>query len=233
MKIKIENANVWTNLLDIKNSVPEISFEESLSYATVVGLSLGGYMSGSQPMINILPHKEKKLLNREYQKRFLIVLLNFITLICIVATLLLFPSYFLSGLKEKLVENKLEIFNKENFDFTNDNIDKITSDINLKLEILDKAKLPYQVNDKVLDNILSSRTNGITLSTILFNKKVGSTGKNNSDTVEIRGIAINRDSLRNFKTTLDNNPNFSEVNLPISDFLEKSNLPFTILIKMK
>ena len=233
MKIKVENVNVWINLMDIKNLVPEMSFEESLSYATVVGLSLGGYMSRSQPMINILPYEEKKLLNREYKKRFLIVLLNFITLISVVATILLFPSYFISQLKEKLVEDKIETFNKENFDLTNDSMDKITNDINLKLEILDKAKLSYQVNDKVLGNVLSSRTNGITLSTILFNKKTGATVKNNSDTVEIRGIAINRDSLRKFKTTLDNNPNFSEVNLPISDFLEKTDLPFTILIKMK
>lgn len=233
MKIKVENANVWVNIIDVKTSVPEIFFEESLSYATVVGLALGGYMSSSQPMINILPYKEKKLLNKEYQKRFLIVLLNFITLISVVATLLLFPSYFLSKLKEKLVEDKIEIFNKENFDIANDSVDKITNDINSKLEILDKAKLPYQVNDKVLGNILSSRTNGITMLAVLFNKKAGVNVKNNSDTVEIRGIAVNRDSLRNFKTTLDNNPDFSEVNLPISDFLEKSDLPFTILIKMK
>lgn len=232
MKIKVENANVWVNILDTENSVPEMSFEESLSYATVLGLALGGYMYKSQPVLNVLPTIEKKILHREYWIRFFTIILNLITISSVIASLLLFPSYFLSRLKENIVESKLEAFNKENPDLSNNNIDKLTSDINTKLENLNKGKAPYQVNDKVLDNILKSRTEGITFSQILFNKKTTSTTPS-SDTLEVNGTATSRDSLRNFKTALDNNPNFSEVNLPISNFLEKSDLTFTISIKMK
>ena len=237
MKIKVENANVWVNILNTENSVPEMSFEESLGYATVLGLSLGSYMYKSQTVINVLPDKEKRILRKEYWMRFFTMLLNLIALASVVATLLLFPSYFLSQSKENLVENKLEVFNKENPNLTNSNMDKITSDINSKLEILDKAETSYQINDKVLNNILSSRTSGITFSQILFNKKVIKTSKvaktENLPVLEIHGIATNRDSLRNFKTVLDNNPNFAEVNLPISNFLEKSDLIFIISITMK
>lgn len=237
MKIKVENANVWVNILNTEDSIPEMSFEESLGYATVLGLSLGSYVYKSQTVINVLPDKEKRTLRKEYWMRFFTMLLNLIALASVVATLLLFPSYFLSRSKENLVENRLEVFNKENPGLTNSNIDKITSDINSKLGILDKAETSYQVSDKVLNNILSSRTSGIIFSQILFNEKIIKTSKTtkieNLSVLEIYGTAINRDALRNFKTALDNNPNFTEVNLPISNFLEKSNLIFTISITMK
>ncbi|MFA6515136.1 MAG: pilus assembly protein PilM [Candidatus Paceibacterota bacterium] len=237
MNIKVENANVWVNILNTEDSVPEMSFEESLSYATVLGLSLGGYVYKSQPVINVLPYEKKKILHREYWMRFFTILFNLIALSCMVAALLFFPSFFFSQSKEKLVENKLEVFNRENPDLTSSNIDKIIGDINSKLDILDKAKEPYQVSDRVLNSILSTKTAGITFSQILFNKDVikttDPTKKGDISVVEIHGVASNRDSLRNFKTALDNNPNFSEVNLPISNFLEKSDLIFTISIKMK
>lgn len=235
MKIKVENANVWVNILNTEDSVPEMSFEESLSYATVLGLLLGGYVYKSQPVINILPQKEKKLLHKEYWMRFFTIVLNLIALASIVATMLLFPSYFLSQSKENLVENELEIFNKENPGLTNSNIDNIIGDINSKLEILNKAENPYQISDKVLNNILSSRMSGITFSQILFNKKTVKVSGVEKDLfmLEIHGVATSRDSLRNFKTALDNNPSFSEVNLPISNFLEKTDLIFTISITMK
>jgi type IV pilus assembly protein PilM len=234
MKIKVENANVWVNILDTKDLVPEMSFEESLGYATVLGLALGGYTYKSQPVINILPPKEKKLIHREYWIRIFTIILNLSALISIAASVLLFPPYFLSKLKENLVENSLESFNKENPNLTDNNIDNITNDINLKLKLLDKEKAPYQISDKILNNILNSRTNGITFSQILFNKKVTDPKKiEGVYVVDIRGVATNRDSLRNFKNALDGNSNFSEVNLPISDFIEKSNLDFTISVIMK
>jgi len=228
MKIKIENANVWVNILNTENSIPEISFEESLGYATVLGLSLGSYMDKPQPVINILPDKEKKILHREYWMRFFTMVLHLITLAGVVSILLLFPSYFISKSEENLVEEKLEMFNKENPNLTNNNMNKIIGDINSKLESFDKAKNSYQVGDDVLGNILTSRTEGISFSQILFNKKIA-----DSSILEIHGIASNRDSLRNFKTVLDNNPSFSKVDLPVSNFLEKTNLPFTISIIMK
>jgi cell division ATPase FtsA len=230
MKMKVENANVWVNVLKTEDKIPEMSFEESLSYATVIGLSLGSYMYKSQPVINVLPYEDKKILRKEYWMRFFTIIFNLIALTGVTASFLLFPSYFISQSKENLVENRLEVFNSENPNLNNDNINKITEDINSRLEILSKAEPAYQTNDKVLNNIFSSRTNGITFSQILFNKK---TTEGNASVLEIYGTAANRDSLRNFKTTLDNNPNFSKVDLPISNFLEKTELNFTISITMK
>lgn len=40
MKIKVELANVWVNILNTEQSVPDISFNQSLTFATAVGLAL-------------------------------------------------------------------------------------------------------------------------------------------------------------------------------------------------
>ncbi len=231
MKIKVENANVWVNILNTENSIPEMTFEESLSYATVLGLALGGYMYKTQSVINILPKEEKVFLKKEYWMRFFTMCLNLVAIVGVIAIILLLPTYFLSQSKEMFVEDSLAIFNKENRELSSDNIDKTINDINSKLSILDKEGAPYLVSDKIIDDILASQTPGITFSQILFNKQI--TKILGSSSLEIHGVATNRDTLRSFKTNLDNNPNFSEVDLPISNFLEKTNLPFTISIIIK
>jgi type IV pilus assembly protein PilM len=229
MKIKVENANVWTNVLNKENIVPEMSFEESLSYATVVGLSLGNYSYDKQTVINLLPESVKKSLLREYWMRFSTILFDLITFMIFSASLLLFPAYFFSQAKEDLVENRLALFNKENPELLTNNIDNIINDINSKIVLLDKnLTTSYSVSDKIFGTILSSRTNGITFSQMFFNKKVGE-----DSVLEVHGIAKDRDSLRNFKTSLDSNTSFSSVELPISNFLEKTDLPFTVLLKIK
>ena len=43
MKSQVEMANVWINILDIENYVPDISFRQALSFATAFGLALGDF----------------------------------------------------------------------------------------------------------------------------------------------------------------------------------------------
>jgi len=227
LKIKVENANVWVNILNTKELIPEMTFEESLGYATVLGLSMGNYLNKTESIINILPDKEKKIILKEYWMRFFTIFFNLSTLVGALAIFLLFPSYFLSELQENMIEDKIEVFNKENIELIDNDTDKAISDINSKLVILNKKEGDYQFSKDILDEILSSRNSGITYSQILFRKeKEGSS-------LEINGVAKSRDDLRIFKTTLENNLDYSEVNLPISNFLEKSDLDFTILIKLK
>ncbi|MCC6323917.1 pilus assembly protein PilM [Candidatus Nomurabacteria bacterium] len=44
MNLPVDYANVWVNMTDIKQDLPSIPFDESLGYATVFGLALGGYI---------------------------------------------------------------------------------------------------------------------------------------------------------------------------------------------
>jgi type IV pilus assembly protein PilM len=43
MKTPVEMANVWTNIMNTENYIPEMSFKQALSFSTALGLALGDY----------------------------------------------------------------------------------------------------------------------------------------------------------------------------------------------
>lgn len=228
MDIKVEHANVWVNISDMKISVPSMSFEESLSYTTVLGLALGDFSHAFKPVINLLPEKEKRIIANEYWKRFTTVLISFFSVLAILATILLLPSYLYSVEKFQMSEKKLEEFNLSNKDISSNDIDKTIEDINKKLDLISSVNNTYSVSEDILKVVLSSRREGITYNQILFNQR-----KDKSLAVEIHGKAKDRQSLRNFKSTLDSNPKIASSVLPMSDFLEKTDINFTISLIIK
>jgi type IV pilus assembly protein PilM len=228
MKIKVEYANAWVNISDLKTNVPEVSFEDSLSYVTVLGLALGSFFDASDSVINVLPIEEKKSIRREYWVRLMTISFHLISFIGVLAVLLLIPSYFLSVSKESLAEEKLEEFNRLNPEISTLNIDNTINDINAKLTFLTKNDLNPEITEKVFGWVLKNKPQGITFSQMLFSKRT-----DGSLALELHGVAGDRVALRDFKTILDSNPDYKEVNLPISNFLEKSDLIFTISIIIK
>ena len=225
MKIKVEYANVWTNISDMKMSVPEMSFENSLSYVTVLGLSLGSFLGKNDSVLNVLPEEEKKSIRREYLLRLMTIFFNLLALVGVLAVLMLVPSYLMSVSKENFVEKQLEDFNISNPEITTSNIDDSINEINKKLVYLTKMNLNPNVSDRVFGWILDNKPKEITFSQMLYSKRT-----DGSLVLEIHGVAKDRVALRDFKTILDNNKDYKEVNLPISNFLEKTNLAFTISI---
>ena len=228
MKIKVIHANSWINISNMETSVPNMSFQESLGYATVLGLLLGGFSYSLRKVINVLPQEEKKFLEKEYWKRFIIVLLIMVSSIMAIFSLLLLPSYFFSLSKETIVESKLDEFNTNNKSLSNQDLNTTIIDINKKLTLLSSVKAPYNIYDDIYGIILSNKPEGITFSQIFFNQR-----KDKSFALEVHGNARDRVTLRNFKTSIDSNPRVASSNLPISNFLEKSNLNFTITIVIK
>lgn len=228
MGIKAENANTWVNVSNMTTSVPDMSYDESFGYTTVIGLCLADYMGSSQAMINVLPEEEKKMLKREYWMRLLTMATNLLTVTAIVATLLILPSYFYSKDKEALAESKLEAFNIANPEIAKTDLDTKVAEINNKLILLNSSKSDLIVSDLILKDIMSLRLKGISILGINYKEE-----KDKPKTIEIEGIASNRATLRAFKSNLDSDQNFAMVTLPISNFLEPTNINFTISIDLK
>jgi type IV pilus assembly protein PilM len=227
MKIKVDHANAWTNISDMKISVPNMSFEESLSYATVLGLALGGF-SYSRPVINVLPEIEKNNIKKEYRKRFAIVSLLSACSLVFIAIILLTPSYFFSVSKQKIFENRLEEFNIINQGVNYKDLDKTIIDINNKLVLLSSVNKGYSFYNDILSEILKTKPQGITFNKFLFGQN-----KDEGLSLDIRGNAVDRVALRNFKSIIDSNKKIKSSNLPISSFIEKTNLSFTINLLIK
>ena len=228
MKIKVNHANAWINISDMKISVPGMSFEESLSYVTVLGLALGEFSYEQKPVMNVLPDEEKSILNREYWKRFSVVVVTLFASLSLIFVLLLLPSYFFTLSKEKISEAELDNFNSNNKNLMSKDLNVAINDINDKLTLLSSLKSEYSVYDNVLGIILLKRQPGITFSQILFNQK-----QNQNLKLEVYGNATDRTSLHDFKYFIDNDNRVSSTDLPISNFLEKNNLSFNMSINLK
>lgn len=226
MKIKVFHANVWVNIFDIGEYLPEMTQKESLNYTTVLGLALADFPREKHKVINVLPKQDKRNIKKIYWARFISTLLNILSLMIILTIVLLFPSYFYSKTKESTADQKLALFNQENPSNEIQSLDQMIKDINKNMLFLKEATPKYQFSENILKEILTLKTEGITYTQISYNKK-------NVDltTLEIKGKAKDRTALKNFKTTLDNNPDYKKVELPISNFIEKENLDFIISIE--
>jgi type IV pilus assembly protein PilM len=228
MGIKVENANSWVNITDMKMYVPEMSFEESFGYATVLGLCLGDFADEAQTVINVLPDGEKKLLRKEYWMRLGTMTLSLIALAGVMATLLALPSYFFSISKLNLSTSRLEAFNNANPEIATNDLDTAIADTNAKLVLLSSKKTSREVSNTLEQDLFANKPKGITLSQILYKESTPDT-----KVLELHGKAINRSTLRDYKSQLDANPDFKKVDLPISDYLEPVDINFTISILMK
>lgn len=229
MGVKVENANAWVNVSDMKKSVPSMSFEESFGYATVLGLALADYIQKPQTIINVIPEEEKKVLRKMYWIRFSTAAFSFLAILLTTASLLFLPSYFFSISKSNLATSRLEAFNKANPEISTNNLDKTIADINSKLTLLSTKDSGYIPSEIILKNLISKLPSGITLNQINYSEEAS----NNLRTINIVGKAADRASLRNFKSSLDNNPSIALTDLPISNFIGKTNISFTILVTLK
>jgi type IV pilus assembly protein PilM len=228
MKIKVDHANTWVNISDMNISVPNMSFEESLGYTTVLGLALGDFSYSYNPIVNVLPEEEKKLIKKEYWKRFFIVLINIFSFLIFISIFLLLPSYFFSSTKESLSENRLDAFNLANIDISNLNIDTNIKNLNKKIDLIGTFKQGNLLYGDILSPILLKKPEGITFTQLLYSKR-----KDKSLIIEIHGKARDRITLRNFKSIIDSNIKFVSSSLPINNYLEKVNLDFSITAVLK
>jgi len=226
MNIKVVNANTWVNISGMEESVPSISFEESLSYATVLGLALADFCY-NKPILNLLPERQKIINRNRYWVRFTGIILSMVSLFFVLETLLIFPVYFFSKEKELFAETSLESFNKLNPELNTESMSTIIEDVNNKLSLISEDSVS-KISEKIIKDVLDKKPKGISYEQILF-----STRADGISVVEIRGIASNRNILRSLSEIFEKDENFETVDLPISNFIESSNINFKISMNIK
>jgi len=179
-------------------------------------------------MINILPKKEKDNLKHEYLTRLIIVILIFISTLCIITSLILIPSYQYSISKEKTAEANLELFNKNNPQININELNDEISATNERLSFLISKKPQYSIVDSIIETLLSVRTSGISFNHISY-----SNNENGIAPINIMGVARDRTSLHDFNNALSKNELFSSVDLPISNFVKPNNINYNLSLFLK
>jgi len=173
-------------------------------------------------MFNLLPEPYKKKMRREYIIRLCVVALCFSFGIFLIASVFLLPSYFLSSIKERELMSRLS---------------------NEKASLPSDATVrPETVVQKTNADLALLKNNGSVsfvglVSKVLARKPVGIkieglTISQNTPThqISISGTARLREDLVTFKKSLEDEPLFVKVELPVSSLAKSSDINFTVTV---
>lgn len=182
--------------------------------------------------MNLLPEEEKKNIRHEYLFRFFTVVSYFLSLSFLLGAFAVFP-YFLSARTElDRTSEKTEALNVLNVNVST-TTEKIVADFS---RFSDRIKLLIPVTDSqnlapigVLTNILAVKPEGVQITSFSYigGAEVGGIK------IVVLGVASNRDSLLLFKKELSATGDFSLVDLPVSNFSEKTDIEFTLTLTLE
>lgn len=175
-------------------------------------------------MINLFPISEKKKIRKDYLLRLSVVVLFFVSGLIVISIVLLFPKFILSSFEYSIAQEQL-IKEKENLKGVNGTIDpiKIATDTNNKLNILKKEGYKTPMSSEVISVVVDSKPVNIKIGSIFYDRSAIS-GK-----VTISGISKDRETLLSFLRSVETNGMFSDVDLPISSFVEGRDIEFSII----
>ncbi len=177
-------------------------------------------------MINLIPNEEKKIIIKDFYYRLVTIILLVLAFIMLIASVSLFPSYFISSVKKNISNKTLDIESIEKISLTNEKTLSVVFDLDKKLSLLEKAEQDkFLVSERVIDEILSKKISGIKITQIYFEEN-----ETDGRKISIRGTASSRERLSLFRSALEDDSLFKEVDLPISNFVKGYNIQFYLTL---
>lgn len=188
-------------------------------------------------MINLLPLQQKKSLYKLLVLREVEVFLVGFLFVEIVCVVLLAPAYFF--LEAKNTSVAIEVTNLKNSESltVDKNMNSTIDDINNKLSIFPSDFYEVYPTSDVIVPVTKHRVAGVTITGISYENKNTTNMPTKNLTpkpdLEVRGVAKSRIALLDFQKSLEADPMYSVVTVPISDFVKGKDITFSILITTK
>ncbi|PIR69267.1 MAG: hypothetical protein COU47_04200 [Candidatus Niyogibacteria bacterium CG10_big_fil_rev_8_21_14_0_10_46_36] len=176
-------------------------------------------------MINLLPEKAKHHLAQERFVRFVVVSGIIIALIACIAILLLWIPWVTLALQEDELEEQLNIVRQSPLLMHVEEIEDSLSSLNGKLDAYERNSSDILLTSRIIEAVLSHVGSGVSLSffSYTFPQGLGAVPQ-----FRIEGVARDRSTLLALSDALDGDAMIENVRSPISNFLEESNIEFTL-----
>lgn len=173
-------------------------------------------------MINLIPKEEKKRMTIGFYYKLAVLFLMMLDFCILIAFICILPSYFISSIKETLINTKLENQKNEPLPLFDQQTLAAIKDINSKLNLVENSeKNKFLLSEKVINTILLKKRFDIKITQILYENSPIQGKK-----VSIIGTAPSREVLLLFRQALEDGPTFKNIDLPISNFVKGSNIQF-------
>ncbi len=219
LKKEVVIGDPWVNL-DFGNALPIISKEQSVRFATVLGLAMRQNDFGSK--INLLSPEKKEIISRNKKFRALLgwEVIIFFIILCFVT--------FLWGIESLLGFNLAAIPDLKNNQTKSGQYATIKYyeekflEINTKLGKIGAINNDQLYWSEVFLKISSAQPDTVTLTGLTTNNLV----------ISLDGNAKTREDLLLFKDKLMQTNCFSNVDLPLSDLVSRGNIDFKITLNV-
>lgn len=173
-------------------------------------------------MFTLLPEQNKKSLFKEYRLRLFTVIFLFLTAFCLISTALLFPSYISLYFERGVLEDESARVGMEIKVKNEKGIVETLARINHTLAAVKPQQSGVlQVTKVILDKLPS----GISIDRFVYTR-----GEKADSSLSLQGVAETRSELITFSRELEKQPDFSKVDLPISNLAKQSDVPFTLTV---
>lgn len=173
-------------------------------------------------MINLIPNEEKKKITKDFYLRVITIIFIMLGAVMLIASILLLPAYFIFSANKNSANPESELLIDETSSLPSEDPILIAKDLKNKLSIIENTqKNKFIFSQKIINEIILQKTPGIKITEISYqnDNKIGRT-------VSVSGSAKSREILLSFRRALENDPTFSKVDLPISNFVKGSNIKF-------
>jgi len=173
-------------------------------------------------MLHLLSNQQKTKVIKEYRMRLIVVICWLIVFISLAGIAMLIPSYLtaigkVNTIKDENLqkENSIQALKAQNFTDKIKQVDFNLSALNVSVNILS----PREAYDK----ILSSLPVGVIVNRYTYNLIDDDTAS-----ISIDGSAPDREKLVEVQNQLKLNPEFSGIDIPITNFAKKKDLAFSL-----
>lgn len=176
-------------------------------------------------MSNLLPHSEQKKVVRIYRKRFVSVGLILLALMAVASTALLFPSYFLLKNTQGVLKQKENILNESGAGKIEADLTKSVQEINGYLSVFNDDAPTSPIVASVFGPLTQTLESGVRITSVSYTLD---TNNHSRALVEIAGTTTTREALLSFSDNLRAVPDFSNISVPITNFIHGENATFII-----
>lgn len=143
----------------------------------------------------------------------------------LIAFAAILPAYFFSSVKSNLANTKLETQSREPVPLPDQETLAVIKDLDKKLDLIEQAEgSQFVVSGKVINAILSKKMPSIRITDISYQKD--QKNDQNKGKISVQGTAPSREALLLFRKALEDDSAFSNVDLPISNFVKGSDIQF-------
>ena len=177
-------------------------------------------------MSNLLPLKEIKKVRRLYHERFVVVVLLSLIVLSVVADACLAYLYMTSKKEESALLATQDSYEKLGVGKLKQDLVSTINDLNARLNIFDQKRFTSPIIGSFIDPILKAQINTITLTNFGYVLVPGT----NTAAVTISGVSVSREAILSFADNLRNTPGITNVDVPITNFIKESNMPFSITV---